>query len=181
MRSLFATVSVLAIPAFLAACNSEPTVTATNASVSDVQNQVAAAGNDVQMKPGRWEGTTTVNTAMPAGMPAQPARTQNIAVCITPEQVKPGANPFSGQLAQGCKYDKFSMKGGKIDAIMTCDMQGMKTNGTVNGEFASESYTLKSTTEVTGAAVGPASGMKTDSVMAFKRTGECRGDEAGAK
>lgn len=181
MRSLFTTVSVLAIPALLAACNSEPSVTATNASVSDVQNQVAAAGAEAQMKPGRWEGTVTMSTTMPAGMPAQPAQTQNVAACITPDQVKPGANPFSGQLAQGCKYDKFAMQGGKIDATMSCDLQGVKTNGTVAGTFTNEAYNMKSTTEVSGAAAGPMAGMKTESTMDFKRTGECRGDEAGAK
>lgn len=171
---------ILAIPAVLAACSNDPSVTATNASVSDVQNQVAAAGAEVKMNPGRWETEVTIAMTMPAGMPSQAPQTNKVATCVTPEQVKSGSNPFAEQLGKGCKYDKYSMQGGKIDATMTCNIQGMTTKGAVTGEFSADSVQVKSSTEASGAGAGPMSGFKTESTIDAKRVGECRGDEAKA-
>lgn len=160
---------LLVVPALtIAGCSNEKTVTATNASVEEVQNQVAAAGGAISMKPGQWEGTASVKMPTAGGQTA----TQPIKACITEDQVKPGSNPFAGQLGQGCKYDHFKMDGGKIDAAMTCDIQGMKMKTAVNGEFTPESYKINSTSEASGGPAG-AAGMKTETVIEARRTGDC--------
>ena len=174
MRAL----ALMPMLALASACNSEPSVTATNASVEEVQKQVAAAGAQTQMRPGRWEGTMTMKNSAPAGMPAGGSTaSQPLTVCVTPEQVKPGANPFVAQMQQGCKYDHFKMEGGKIAAEMTCERPGLTMKNKIDGVFTADSYRLTSVAEATGEAAGPMSGMKAESTIDARRTGECKGDE----
>lgn len=171
-------VALVPVLTLAAACSSEPSVTATNASVEEVQKQVAEAGGQTQMRPGRWEGSMTVKNSAPAGMPAGTnTATQPLKICVTPEQVKPGANPFVAQMQQGCKYDHFKMEGGKIAAEMTCDRPGLTMKSKIDGVFTADSYRLTSVAEASGEAAGPMSGMKAESTIDARRTGECKGDE----
>lgn len=178
MRPLF----VLPLAILAAGCSSEKSVTATNASVADVQNQVEAAGGSMQMRPGRWEGTMTVrNAAAPGTKAAEIGQTESrpIKVCVTADQVKPGNNPFIAQMQQGCKYDHFKLADGKIDAAMTCARPGVTLKNKINGAFTDDTYRLTSLAEVTGDSAGPLAGVKSESTIEAKRTGDCRGDENG--
>lgn len=163
---------IFILPVALAACSNEKTVTATNASIEDVQNQVAAAGETVTMRPGQWEGTVSIKNTVP-GMAAPQTVSQPLKMCVTEEMTKPGSNPFSGQLGAGCKYDEFKMEGGKIDATMTCNHQGMTMKSKMNGEFTPVSYTVNSVAEASGDTAGPMAGMKAETTMEAKRTGDC--------
>lgn len=174
MRSLY----LFPFAVLAAGCSSEPTVTATNASVEDVQKQVAAAGGRTQMRPGRWEGTVAVKNSVPAGVPAGAAdASRPLKICVTPDQVKPGANPFVAQMQEGCKYDTFKMADGRIDATMTCERPGMTIKNKLTGEFTADDYKVFSVTEMSGSGAGPMAGMKAESTITARRTGECRGDE----
>ena len=173
------TFALLPVLALAGACSSEPSVSATNASVEDVQKQVAEAGGQTQMRPGRWEGTMTIKNAAPPGMAGAGAgnATQPLKLCVTPDQVKPGSNPFVAQMQQGCKYDHFKMEGGTIAAEMTCERPGLTMKSKIAGVFTADSYKLTSVAEASGEAAGPMSGMKAESTIEARRTGECTGDE----
>ena len=46
--------------------------------------------------------------------------------CLTPEQAKrPQGKFFNEQAANNCRYDHFTMGGGKIDAAMRCNCEAV--------------------------------------------------------
>ena len=115
---LFATVLALG------ACNKGPEVSAENASVEDVANQVAEArkGSDF-VRPGKWSAKITFEEfnmpGAPAGTPAMLQKmnesTKATESCLTPEEAKrPKADFFAGD-NKNCRYEHFNMGGGKID------------------------------------------------------------------
>lgn len=179
----------IAFPLVLAACNSSPTVTAENASIEEVAEKVAAARVDAQlMSPGRWESTVTIQDVSMPGMPpeigaqmkAQMGKPQMVASCLTEADVKkPGEKLFAGGAGKNCRYDRFAMAGGKIDAAMTCQDGDAKQSMTMTGTYDPESYTMAMSSRATRGDSPEAMTMKME--MAAKRNGECRGDEANAK
>lgn len=185
MRNLLL-VAVAALP--LAACGSGgTTVTATNASAGEVAAKMEAAGGGLdQVKPGRWEAKMTMHAMKIAGLtPAQQAQmdakmgeAQAIVSCITSEQVKAKRAFFTGadpEAEKSCKYDHFIMSGGKIDAEMSCDHDGQKTNAKMTGTFSPETYHMDMATSDPG-ATGLGAQSMTITVDA-KYAGVCRGDE----
>lgn len=177
---------ILSAPLILAACNSSPTVTATNASVQEVSNKVAAASANGQfVSPGRWETTMKIDEMTMPGMPpamaekakARMAQAKTITSCLTPEEAKaPKGNFFGAQ--RDCKYDHYTMAGGSIDAKMVCNVGGQTRTMTLVGTYSPDSYHM--TVNSTGsAAPGPMGGMSVKMTMDAKRTGECTGKEDG--
>lgn len=168
------------LPAILAACNSGPSVTATNASVEEVSNKVAAAqGSGNFISPGQWTSTAKVNLEMPGmdKMPPEAAQKMKDAAskgvetttCVTEADVKsPKAAMFGGD--KSCRYDHYTMAGGTIDAKLTCEAQGQKRVMTVKGTYSADSYHIESTADA-----GPMG--KMSSTIDAKRTGECTGKE----
>ncbi len=174
----------LLIPMALAACNSSPTVTATNASMEEVSNKVAAASAGGKfVSPGRWEATMKIIDISMPGAPAGMAEqmkgkmpSKAVASCLTPEEAKaPKGNFFGGQ--RDCTYDHFTMANGKLDAKMVCTAQGQTRTMVMNGSYSPDTYQM--TVESTGNAEqkGPMAGMSIKMEMDAKRTGECTGDE----
>lgn len=174
---------LLPLLAVAAACSSDPTttasVTATNASVEEVQKQVADAGGQMQMRPGQWEGTMTVKNLSPPGVgsgkPGESA-VQPLKICVTPDQVKPGANPFIAQMQEGCKYDTFKLANGKIDATMTCARPEVTLKNKITGAFTADHYQLTSIAEATKESAGPLAGVRVESAIDARRIGDCSGD-----
>ena len=177
---------LLIAPMALAACNSGPSVEATNATAKQVAEKVAAAGTAPHMSPGRWEGTVTITDLQMPGMPAemgeklkaQMAKGHSFSNCLTPEQAsKPGANFFGGN--ESCVYDHFSMTNGQIDAAMTCKNQGPggTMKGTMKGSFSSDSMQLAMTSKSEGTPGQPMTNMTMSMKMESKRVGECTGKE----
>ena len=135
----------------LAACSKEPSVSATNATPAEVAEQVAAAGgaDAVTVQPGRWEGTVTIRELEFPGMPAE-AKTQmmrqmggakTFANCVTEEDVKQQKAFFTGEgNDRSCKYDRFNLSGGKIDAAMSCTPATGKMSMTMAGTYSADSY-----------------------------------------
>ncbi|BAK65164.1 hypothetical protein SLG_04890 [Sphingobium sp. SYK-6] len=178
---------VIALILPLAACDSGPSVTATNATQAEVQEKLAAsgAGDTVMVQPGRWEGAMAIHEIDVPNMPpeakeqmrAQLSRTNNFVSCVTEEDVKQQKALFTGDMDdKSCKYDSFSLSGGKIDARMTCDRgdEGKMTMS-MKGDYSADTYRMDMTSRAEGNSPMGAMSMKM-SVNA-KRVGVCRGTE----
>lgn len=169
----------------LAACNQSPTVSATNATQGEVQEKVAAAiGKEAAMvQPGRWEGSMTMHEldlpSMPASVKAQMKARMSAArpfvSCLTEEDVKQQKAFFTGDANdKSCKYDHFSLAGGKIDAAMNCDHgDSGKMVMTMTGQYAPDSYQMDMSTKAEGS--GPMAGMTMKMTVTAKRVGACTG------
>lgn len=176
---LFATVLALG------ACNKGPEVSAENASVEDVANQVAEArkGSDF-VRPGKWSAKITFEEfnmpGAPAGTPAMLQKmnesTKATESCLTPEEAKrPKADFFAGD-NKNCRYEHFNMGGGKIDAVMNCSGDEAVRKMTLAGTYGPDQYQMKMTMDGKGVSGAPA-GMSMKMRVDAKRIGECdKGD-----
>lgn len=172
----------------LAACNSQPTVSATNATAAEVGGKVAEANADGKlMTPGRWEGSVAIRDVSVPGLPA--AQQQMIAekmgaahpvtTCVTAEDMKKNRAFFAGEEMAGCTYENFSMAGGKLSAKVKCDRPDAKVDAAMSGTYSSDTYHLEMKTTASREGL-PQGKMMSTIVVDSKRTGECRGDEKGA-
>jgi hypothetical protein len=187
MRSSL-TAPVLALTAALilplAACNRGPSVSATNATPDEVRAKVAAAGGgDVMVKPGRWEGTYTMQDMEMPGMPPQVKEAmkkqmgaaRSFVNCVTEEDVKQQKTFYTGANNKNCKYDHFTLGGGKVDAAMACDAdgQGGKMAMVMNGTYSPDAYHMDMSAKGEGA--GPMGGMTMKMTVEAKRVSACTG------
>ena len=175
---------LLAPAVLLAGCNKG--VDMKNAAASEVAKQVQAATADGQfVSPGHWESTMTmIDMSMPGMPPEASARMKSMmgkprtfASCLTEaEAKKPKEDFFSGGDGK-CRYDHFTMSGGKIDAAMKCgDASAMRTM-TMQGTYSPDHYHMAMA--ASGSGSGPAVGMSMKMEMDAKRTGACTGKEDG--
>ena len=167
----------------LTACNREPEVRASNASVEEVASKVASAGGvDSFVRAGKWSSTVTIDEMSAPGMPPQAAaqmksmmaKSHNVESCLTPEEAKkPKPDFFSGK-DNGCRYDNFTMAGGKIDMTMRCSGGHAMGTGTImhmTGTYAPDAYHMAMENHVeTGTKVGT---MVMKMHVDAKRIGEC--------
>jgi hypothetical protein len=173
----------LALP--LAACNSDPQVSAENASAEDVAKKIEAArGSTSFVNPGKWQSTVTLEQMTMPGMPPEVAermksmqgRAQVNESCLTPEDAKkPKEDFFSGN--DNCRYERFEMGGGKIDAVMKCSEGGASQTVTMAGTYSGDAYNMQMSMNAAPDAEGQgaiAMKMKVDA----KRIGACDGKES---
>ncbi len=175
---------VVACAVPLAACNSQPSVKEKNATVEQVANDVREASKGGQfVRPGKWESTVTIDEMSMPGVPPQAAAqmkkmfagTHTTQTCLTPEEAKqPKANFFSGN--DQCRYDHFTMSGGKVDAKMHCNEGGMSQVMQMDGTYSAESYEMHMQSTAQGAAQGQPINMKM--TVTAKRVGECTANES---
>jgi hypothetical protein len=170
--------------ATLAACNSSPKVNEKNASVAEVVNAVRQSGvaGDIILRAGQWRVTSTLDDMNIPNMPPQAQaqmkgviasqRNSTYEYCLTPEEAKePRGKFFSGKEANNCRYDHFTMGGGKIDAVMTCQSDPARSmTMTVNGSYSPDSYETHVAMNMKGGNEGNMS-MKLHSEA--HRIGEC--------
>jgi hypothetical protein len=169
----------------LAACSDGPEVHEENASVAEVQNKVAAAtGNESFVRPGRWESKVTVEemtvpglgTDMAAQMNNSMRQVQTQASCLTPEEAKrPKEDFFTGD-NKNCRYDRFNMAGGKVDAVMKCAQGGTTHTMTLQGGYTPDTYNMRMAMDADSG--DPAGGMRMKMRVEAKRVGECTGKES---
>lgn len=163
----------------LGAGNREPKVDAKNATPEEVAAKVAASGVDkVMMRPGLWQSKVTIGEVNVPGAPpemsaAMSGRTsEERTYCLSEaEAKKPGENFFAGNKNE-CRYDHFTMDGGKIDAAMRCTHEQMTQLVNFKGTYTPEAYQMAMDTKVEGGPremAGMSMSMKVDS----KRVGEC--------
>lgn len=113
----------------LAACNSQPSVSATNASMAEV----AAKGKDaLRMEPGEWTSKTeliafdlpgvkdqTMANMMREGMKKQQDKERTY--CVTAEDAQRFTADMMGADKNGeCRFDNFNVAAGVLNAKMTC-------------------------------------------------------------
>ena len=163
----------------LSGCGSSDTVTAENESLESVAKKVSES--DLRPKAGRWETMVKSDmSGLPAELRAAVAKQQETptVTCLTPEQAaKPGGDFMQGMKDSGCKYDSFTMAGGKLDSILTCDMGGgSKRTMTSSGTYAPDHYSITMKSEGSGAGAGPNMNMTVTSRL----VGACDGSELGA-
>lgn len=186
MRTILCVIAC-ALP--LAACNKGPQVDEKNASVAEVAEKVRQSGGQNLIDPGRWETKVSVVDVDMPGMPPEMAAHMKQAVgkmqehafasCLTEEDVgKPKEDFFAGA-NKNCRYDHFTMSGGKIDAKLRCD--GKPAGGmtmTISGTYSRDSYEATTAMVTSGGSQGD---MKFRSHTESHRVGQCRGDEHNAK
>ncbi len=180
MRAAYA----LILAACLAACGDDKKVDEKNASTAQVAKKVADAG--MKLTPGRWELTMKFARFEVEGMPPEARKqmqqmlgqSRTFASCLTKEETEKPDGSFFGQAGADCRYDTFTMGGGKIDAAMTCT--GKEGEGTASakmtmvGTYSADNYDM--TMAMNGMAPN-GKAMNMEMALASKRTGECRGDE----
>jgi hypothetical protein len=171
----------------LCACDSK-TVTAQNASTAEVAQKVKASGiaEEGFISAGKWRTTMTIKDMQIPGMPpeaagrmkAQMGKARSFDHCVTAEEAKkPKEDFFAGEQAKSCRYDNFTMGGGKIAMVMHCASEQGKQTMTMNGTYGADAYhmTMQSKAEMQGG--GPMGAMTFDAVLDAKKIGLCTGKE----
>lgn len=170
----------------LAACNQGPEVHAENATAEEVAREVAqAGGSDSFVRPGLWESKVTIEEMTMPGMPAEMAakmpsfegRVETGQSCLTAEEAKRPKEDFFAGDNKNCRYDHFTMAGGKIDAAMKCTVEQASQTMTMKGSYTPDTYNMQMTMNAEGGQ-GYDAGMTMKMRVDAKRVGECTGKEA---
>jgi hypothetical protein len=167
----------LALP--FASCGPSPTVSEENATVEEVADKVREASGDRGLiRPGKWVSSVTIEEVSIPGMPRETAeqmkgmltQTRRAESCLTPEDAKqPNATFFAA--GDQCRYDRFEMRGGKIDAVMRCQQDGTTQVMEMTGNYSPTSYTMRMNSKTEGGPGGEAMTMQMR--VEATRTGEC--------
>lgn len=181
-------VCVVASVLCLVACNKGPTVNVKNATGNEVaaavkQSGVMTSGSIVE--PGLWQSKVTVLEMNIPGMPPKYAdkMKQSIAEhrndtskhCITAAEVKKPKEDFFGA-DKSCRYEHFTMGGGRIDIAMVCKQEGFTQNTSMSGTYTPTSYSMDMSSNGSG---GPEQGMTMKMHVDSQRIGECTGKDEG--
>ena len=173
-------------PLALAACSNDPQVDARNASAEDVAEKVAdAGGSEMFVRPGKWQSRIHIEQFELPGAPPEAAsamrsmqqRSQVHESCLTPEEAKRPKEDFFAGKGKNCRYDRFTMGGGKIDAVMQCSSEGTAQTMAMQGTYSPDAYQMRMDMDVR-AGVGPAGGMKMTMRVDANRVGDCDGKTA---
>jgi hypothetical protein len=182
---------LIACAGVLAACNKGPEVSVENASVGEVAEKVRqATGSDSFVEPGKWQTKISLLDIEVPGMPPQVAQQmkqtmarvqeQSYDTCLTEADVKRPKEDFFAGKNSDCRYDHFTMSGGKIDAALRCDAKPSGTmTMTINGTYSRDAYEATMAMDLSGGPEGK--GMKMKSRSESRRVGECTGKELSAK
>lgn len=168
----------------LAACDSGPQVSATNASVAEVAAKVEAARLDSDfIRSGKWLTKASIDELTVPGMSAELAAQmkqrgrdmKGTESCMTEADVrKPGPDFFTGN--KSCRYDHFTMGDGKIDGRMRCTAGGGTQVSTMTGTYGPDVYRMAMTTAMENPSGSPAGGMDGLTMklsVEGKRIGDC--------
>lgn len=176
-------IAILLAAVALTACGrSEPEVDARNATVGEVAEQVREATRDSNfIRPGKWLSQVTFQEIDAPGMPpavreqmrGMMAKNDSYESCLTPEEVKRPKEDFFGA-DKSCRYEHFTMGGGKIDIRMQCKGEGGTQETTMTGSYTPTTYSMDMASNATG---GEQSGMTMKMHVDAKRVGECTGKE----
>ena len=180
-------VCVIASVLCLAACNKGPKVDLHNASGNQVAQAVKQSGmmnSGSPIEPGLWETKATYSEIDIPGLPPQYAEKmkQDMAMgrdkpshhCIKPEDVKQPSESFFGA-DKDCKFQHFTMGGGKMDVAMLCKAEGTTRTMNMSGTYTPTTYSLDMAMNASGE--GQESGMSIKGHIESHRVGECTGKE----
>lgn len=164
----------------LSACGrDDPEVSARNATAEEVAEKIGrAGGSESFVRAGKWESRVTIEEMGMPGMPPELAeRMKGMAgqgrvhtQCLTEEESQRPKEDFFAGDDRNCRYERFDMGGGKIDAVMRCDAEGVAQTMTMQGSYDPDSYRMTMTMAGgSGNTVGMSMKMRVDA----RRVGEC--------
>lgn len=190
MKHFGASIGVAAF-ALIAACNREPQVDAKNASVAEVAEKVRRSGaGESFVRPGLWESKVVIEQLDMPGIPPEMAanmkkmmaedQARSSKSCLTPEDVKKPKEDFFAGKNKGCRYDRFTMGGGKIDAVMRCGGEQATQVMEMSGTYSPDAYRMQMSNKIEAAAKGAAGSMAMRVRVDARRIGECTGKDAEA-
>jgi hypothetical protein len=176
----------IACALLLAGCDTEPQVRAENASVGEVADKIAeAGGGESFVRPGKWQSRFEIEKFDIPGAPpgasdamrSMADRAQVTESCLTPEQAKRPKEDFFAGEGKNCRYERFAMGNGKIDAVMKCSSEGMAQTMAMQGTYGPDAYQMRMNMAAQ-AGSGPPGGMTMTMRVDAKRIGECDGTTA---
>lgn len=181
------TILLIAFAAVLTSCGKGPDVDLKNASGNEVTKAVRQSGvmtSGSMVEPGLWESKVTVEEMNVPGMPAEFAQKMKQTMaqhqpdasksCLTPDEVKHPKEDFFGGNDKSCRYERFTMGGGKIDIRMQCKQERSTQDTTMTGSYTPTTYSMDMASNATG---GEQSGMTMKMHVDARRIGECTGKE----
>ena len=173
----------------LGACDRSPQVDEKDASVAEVAEKVREAGADQGfVQPGQWQSKVTIEQVEIPGMPAEvTARMKAMMAeqqehqfesCLTPDEVKRPKEDFFAGKNKSCRYDHFTMGGGKIDATMRCGGRQGETNVMqMAGTYSPTDYNMQMSMRIAGGEPAQSGALMRMRIEAH-RTGECKAEAA---
>lgn len=172
----------------LAGCNKGQTVSLHNATGNQVAQAVSQSGvmtSASMIEPGEWQSRTAVLDMEIPGMPPQFAAQMKQAIaahnqgtsksCLTPAEVKQPKEDFFAGHDKSCRYEHFTMGGGKIDVQMVCKEEESTQTMNMIGTYTPTSYSMDMSSNATG---GRESGMVMKMHVDAQRIGNCTGKES---
>jgi len=176
-------VCVAASVLVLASCNKAPEVHEKDASVAEVAQKVREAGADQSfVRAGLWESKVTIEKLDMPGVPAEMAermktmmaqnQPHDFQTCLTAEDVKRPKEDFFAGKNKECRYDHFTMGGGKIDAAMRCGGKEGAQVMQMAGTYSPDNYQLQTSMNAQGEAQKQG-GMSMRLRIEAQRVGEC--------
>lgn len=155
----------------------------TDASAAEISGLMRAAQEKRAMKPGEWQLQVQVLSAETSAGPladGDPKMAQlkqqerNVAGCREAKDLKPLDLDQLQKVAGECRFSRYSLVGGKLDAAFECTQQnGMKMAMTANGTTAPEGFDV--TLDQKSGTPGGADYVALKLRASGKRLGECRG------
>ncbi|SCW72332.1 Protein of unknown function [Sphingobium faniae] len=135
------------------------------------RDEVKAQVNKVQLKPGQWEGSFTLEdidlSNIPGASPQmkdqmkQMMSQSSIQYCVTPEEAaNPSGKMFAGQENKDCTYGGFEASGGSVKGQVACQSENGRMNAVMTGRYAPESYEMHMDMKMEGGAKGMNMAMK---------------------
>ncbi len=181
-----AAVVLLACALPLASCDNSPEVHAENATAGEVADKMAkAGGTESFVNPGKWESKVTFEEMTMPGMPKEVAaqmkgfagRVETQQSCLTPEEAKKPKEDFFAGENKNCRYERFDMGGGRINAVMKCAEEGMTHTMTMQGNYTPDTYNMRMAMTAEGGP-GPSAGMSMKMSVDARRIGQCAAGES---
>jgi hypothetical protein len=181
MKSMLLGVAAAAVA--LCACNKSPKVNEKNATPAEVAQKVRESGGDQSfVHPGLWQSKVTIDQFDVPGMPPEMAQRMKAMMaekqehgfetCLTPEDVKKPKEDFFAGKDNECRYEHFTMGGGKIDAAMHCGGKGGGSDMQMAGSYSPDSYHMQTAMKIQSDS-GDEGGMSMKMHIDSQRVGEC--------
>jgi hypothetical protein len=124
------------------------------------------------MQPGSWRSTTRITAMTMPGAPPDIARSMagrpiEATVCITAQDIAAGPKRLLESSKGQCRYSRFRMSGGVIDAESTCaEASGATMTTVMRGTYTPTSYTMTARASAT-------TGMRMAMTTSGRRVGAC--------
>lgn len=143
-------------------------------------------GGEVEMQPGRYEMTSTIEELTLPGAPPEvvegmkEAAQQPATACLTQEDVKNPGDKLTPRSDPGaaCSENRYDWKGGKIDGRMRCDTRSGEVTAEMSGEYRRDGFTMDVKSELPGLEGEQAAQRGRISLRTQgRRIGECDGTE----